>query len=1395
MRPYPGSIFVLFLLAVFVSLAPAQDGAKRFEILDGDRVLFLGDTLLEREGTYGFLETRMHEQFPDRKFTTRNLSYSADTPKGLSRSVFDAPEKGWERLKEQIAMVKPTVVFLGYGMASSMDFVGSPTDRMAEPKRSTEEKVARFRQEMTELMDAINAVDPATKVRFVLLSPIRHEDLRATNPSLPDPAQHNATLEAIGGALQTLANERGGYYVTLLTAQPGNAPQLTDNGIHPTPEGMSHVAAHIGEQLGWNANTQGNEALRTAIQRKNELFFHRWRPQNQTYLFGFRKHEQGQNAKEIPMFDPLIDAAEAEIDQIKRGKAPATATVAKADSASIAEAPSQPLPQFDVQEGYEISLWAENPLLEKPVQMNWDALGRLWVASSSVYPQIEPGAPARDKILLIEDTDRDGRPDKSTVFADGLLIPTAVIADAVPAPDAEGKIKGTSCYVGQSTELLRLTDTDGDGKADKREVVLSGFGTEDTHHIIHTLRWGPDGRLYFNQSVYIHSHTETPWGVVRQNSGGVFAWDPRSQQLEVLYNGFWNPWGLAWDKSNQAYVTDGAGSSGIAWGIRGAAYATYEGSRRLLQSISPGSYPKFCGLEMIYSPHFPQEWQNTLVTCDFRAHRVVHFGLNDLSTGENPTSGFITKELPDIVRTNDVSFRPIDVKLGPDGALYIADWSNPVINHGEVDFRDPRRDKTRGRIWRVAKKDAPTVQWKPLVGKPQEEIKALVASPSAWESDQARKIAIDQGWEKPAVLTEQWAVENISAASPRTRLLAMRELGRTPSLKNAELVLEAALSAPANDPYYDYAAWLSINELAEPWSKAVLSGEWKLDSPAREKQLELALNALPPAKAEPLLTKVLDNRPLPQDGSGPWIELIGKAGSQDLLTRLFNDVVAQRLNANASLRALDALMEASRLRNLRPKADLAAATLPLLSSSKGALQLKLTRALGAWKQEAAVPTLLQFVESESSPELSRTAAQALAEIGGGKVKAAIAEIAKRRADGSTAHVFENAVVALAQLAPKEAAPFLSKLFAHHPEADSPKALEIWRELLKIKGGADLWARLIPADLPSPAAAAGLRAAREQGRRGAKLAETLAPLAGVKPTEAITHNFAELAELAKRNGDPSLGEEVYRRPQLGCVTCHAIGGAGGKVGPELTSLGASAPLDYIIESTLAPALKVKEGYHAVNLTLKDGTVASGVQARETPDEIILRNVIGQEIAVAKSKVASKEDIGSLMPAGLVDSLHIREQQNLFAFLAELGKPGIYDASKGTVARAWKLLPAAELEKVKSGDADLSFATNAFTNVDGRLLKEQLASALLLVPNANDGVLAVSRFQLPTAGKTTLTLTGISQAWLNGQPLAIASEPKATVDLPAGEHTLAVKLDPKQLPQVLRAESQEVRFLTE
>src|SRR5688500_6057067 len=135
---------------------------------------------------------------------------------------------------------------------------------------------------------------------------------------------------------------------------------------------------------------------------------------------------------------------------------------------------------FKVAEGFEVNLWAADPMIAKPIQMNWDAQGRMWVASSEMYPQIKPGGSPHDQVVVLEDTDDDGKADKSTVFADGLLIPTGV------EPGDGG------AYVANSTELIHLKDTDGDLKADERRIMLTGFGTEDTHHIIHTFRWGLD---------------------------------------------------------------------------------------------------------------------------------------------------------------------------------------------------------------------------------------------------------------------------------------------------------------------------------------------------------------------------------------------------------------------------------------------------------------------------------------------------------------------------------------------------------------------------------------------------------------------------------------------------------------------------------------------------------------------------------------------------------------------------------------------------------------------------------------------------------------------------------------------------------------------------------------
>ncbi len=153
-------------------------------------------------------------------------------------------------------------------------------------------------------------------------------------------------------------------------------------------------------------------------------------------------------------------------------------------------------------------------------------------------------------------------------------------------------------------------------------------------------------------------------------------------------------------RTGNSFLTDGAGFEGIAFAPPGAVFNPVPGSPETLDLISPGKYPKYCGAEIVAGDAYPADWQGDLLTCDFRANRVTRFELTPKD------SGFVATEVGDVLRSPATSFRPIDVKLGPDGAIYIADWSNPIINHGEVDFRDPRRDRWHGRIWRLAVKNS-----------------------------------------------------------------------------------------------------------------------------------------------------------------------------------------------------------------------------------------------------------------------------------------------------------------------------------------------------------------------------------------------------------------------------------------------------------------------------------------------------------------------------------------------------------------------------------------------------------------------------------------------------------------------------------------------------------------
>ncbi|MCB1233152.1 MAG: sorbosone dehydrogenase, partial [Verrucomicrobiae bacterium] len=377
------------------------------------------------------------------------------------------------------------------------------------------------------------------------------------------------------------------------------------------------------------------------------------------------------------------------------------------------------LKAFKLPEGAKINLFASEPMINKPLNMNWDAQGRLWVVGSSMYPHIKPGQEEQDKLFVIEDTDGDGVADQSTIFADGLHIPSTVLP-------GDGGV-----YVVNSTELVFLEDTDADGKADRRTVMLSGFGTEDTHHLVHTLRYGPEGMIWFNQSIYIHSHIETPYGVRRMLGGGMWHLRPETRKLDAFMFGLINPWGHAFDEYGQSFMTDGAGGEGINFVFPRAVFKTAPGATRTLSGLNPGQ-PKHCSLEIATGRHVPEEWLGTMMAPDFRGNRINRFQLS-----ENGTAGYTSTQIEDLVSSSHRAFRPVDVKMGPDGAIYVADWYNPIIQHGEVDFRDPRRDHEHGRIWRITFEGRDLVEKPQIVGTDAAELVALLDAPEGYTRERA----------------------------------------------------------------------------------------------------------------------------------------------------------------------------------------------------------------------------------------------------------------------------------------------------------------------------------------------------------------------------------------------------------------------------------------------------------------------------------------------------------------------------------------------------------------------------------------------------------------------------------------------------------------------------------
>lgn len=316
---------MLAILALTIFNVQNAESAPAFQLADGDRVVLLGDTFFERAQRYGWLETAIQLRFPEENIQFRNLGWSGDTVFAESRGIFDSPAKGYARMLEQVRDLKPTVIMLNYGGNEAFNGPGY---------------IDTFVKQYGKLLDDLSS----TKARMVLVSPL---PLFNAGPPLPKPDKHNAVRKQFVAAVQQLAKDRSQHFVDIWTPVEQkldllSSKQITEEGVHLTDSGYGIVStifaqALTGDSTASSPNTDFGpsvamldvEELRQTIVEKNEMYFYRWRPQNVTYLFLFRKHEQGNNAKEVDDFLPIISRLEEKIFKLKRKPQKVSGTVIK----------------------------------------------------------------------------------------------------------------------------------------------------------------------------------------------------------------------------------------------------------------------------------------------------------------------------------------------------------------------------------------------------------------------------------------------------------------------------------------------------------------------------------------------------------------------------------------------------------------------------------------------------------------------------------------------------------------------------------------------------------------------------------------------------------------------------------------------------------------------------------------------------------------------------------------------------------------------------------------------------------------------------------------------------------------------------------------------------------
>jgi putative heme-binding domain-containing protein len=748
---------LLFLGPVRSADDERQPAAPRLTLRPKDHIALIGNTLAERMQHDGWLETYLASRFPEHDLTVRNLGFSGDELKVRLRSAnFGSPDT-W------LTACQADVVFAFFGYNES--FAGK-------------EGLDAFKKDLAGFLDSTlkQKYNGRSAPRVVLFSPIAHENLHDRN--LPDGSENNARLELYTQAMAEVAKAHKVAFVDLFhptrALYAKAAKPLTINGIHLTEAGNEAVARFIDEALfagkpAGDRSPKALEQLRRAIRDKNFYWFERYRTVDGYSIYGGRadlKFVDGQTNREVMKREmEVLDIMTANRDKVVW--AAAKGKESKPDDSNtppfipvrtnkpgplpggkhIYLDPEKAIEKMTVARGMKVNLFAsekEFPELLNPVQMSWDTKGRLWVAVWPTYPHWKPKEEMNDKILILEDTQGTGKADKCTVFADRLHCPTGF------------EFYNGGILVAQAPDLLFLKDSKGGDKADVRRRVVHGLDSADTHHTSNSFALDPGGSVYFQEGTFHHTQVESPYGPPRRcANAGVFKYEPRTQKFDVYITyGFANPHGHVFDRWGQDIVIDGTGANPYHATLisghldfpqkHGGAPTVYD-----TKGIRPCP-----GIEILSSRHFPQESQGNLLVAN-----VIGFqGIRQVKLSDDGSS-FSGTDQPPILSSTDPNFRPSDLKIGPDGALYFLDWHNPIIGHMQHNLRDPSRGREHGRIYRVSCPDRPLLKPVKIAGEPIDKLLEALKEPEDRVRYRARIELAARETETTLAAAKKWLAE------------------------------------------------------------------------------------------------------------------------------------------------------------------------------------------------------------------------------------------------------------------------------------------------------------------------------------------------------------------------------------------------------------------------------------------------------------------------------------------------------------------------------------------------------------------------------------------------------------------------------------------------------------